>query len=363
LLPKLLYITTNLQGSGGLSRILSVKLNYLIETYGYTIHVITTNNKSDTFFYDFDNRIVFHKIDIKNFGFRHLLKYKMLLQDIVNEINPNIIINCDNGFKGTLLPYLINTKETFVYERHGSRQINNFTLIESLKKNFANLILDRSLYKYNAFIVLNDQDGKDWKTDNIIVISNPLWFSSPQKQNKLQNKVVVAIGRHSIEKQFDILIKIWKKVVVEYPDWTLKIYGETDGEKTIEKLVQQLNMNNHVKLHSPIKNIEQAYSNASILLNTSSSEAFGLVIIEAMAFGLPVIAFDSASGPKSVIENEKNGLLIENNDIQTYANKIKVLIQNETLRKALGENAKESVKRFNLDSIMKQWHELFQSLN
>jgi glycosyltransferase involved in cell wall biosynthesis len=363
LLPKLLYITTNLQGSGGLSRILSVKLNYLIETYGYTIHVITTNNKSDTFFYDFDNRIVFHKIDIKNFGFRHLLKYKMLLQDIVNEINPNIIINCDNGFKGTLLPYLINTKETFVYERHGSRQINNFTLIESLKKNFANLILDRSLYKYNAFIVLNDQDGKDWKTDNIIVISNPLWFSSPQKQNKLQNKVVVAIGRHSIEKQFDILIKIWKKVVVEYPDWTLKIYGETDGEKTIEKLVQQLNMNNHVKLYAPIKNIDEVYCNASILLNTSSSEAFGLVIVEAMAFGLPVIAFDSASGPKFLINNEKNGLLVENNDIQTYANKIKGLIQNETLRQTLGENAKESVSRFNLDSIMKQWHELFESLN
>ncbi len=363
MLPKLLYITTNLQGSGGVSRVLSVKLNYLIETYGYTIHVITTNNKSNTFFYDFNNKIVFHKIDIKNFGFGKLLKYKMLIQDLVNEINPNIIINCDNGFKGTLLPYLIKTKAALIYERHGSRRINNSTLLEGLKKNFADLILDKSLYKYKAFVVLNDEDGEDWKTDNIVVISNPLWFSPSQEQNKLRHKVVIAIGRHSIEKQFDILIKIWKKVVVEYPDWTLKIYGEADGKKTIEKLVEQLKMENHVKLHTPIKNIGEAYSNASMLLNTSSSEAFGLVIIEAMAYGLPVIAFDSASGPKSVIKNEKNGLLIENNDIQIYANKIKLLIQNEALRKELGGNAKESVSKFNLDSIMKQWYELFRSLN
>ena len=362
-MSKLLYITTNLQGSGGVARVLSVKLNYLIETYGYTIYVITTNNKSDTFFYDFNSKIVFHRIEIKNFGFAHLLKYKKFLQEIVDVIKPNIIVNCDNGFKGTLLPYLLNTSAALIYERHGSRQIKTMTLIESLKKNFANLILDRSLYKYKAFIVLNEEDVKDWKADNVVVMSNPLWLSVPKIQNTLQNKVAVAIGRHSIEKQFDVLIRIWKNVVIHYPDWILKIYGETDGNRTIEKLVKELNMENQVKLHLPVKNIEQVYSDASILLNTSSSEAFGLVIIEAMAFGLPVIAFDTATGPRTVIENEKNGMLIKNNDIQTYANKIKELIKNDTLRNAVGENAKVSVGRFNLERIMQQWHVLFQSLN
>lgn len=362
-MSKLLYITTNLQGSGGVARVLSVKLNYLIDTYGYTIHVITTNNKCDTFFYDFNSKIVFQRIDIKNFGFIHLLKYKKLLQEIVDDIKPNIIVNCDNGFKGTLLPYLISTNAALIYERHGSREIKTITLIESLKKNFANLILDRSLYKYKAFIVLNEEDAKDWKADNVVVISNPIWFSVPQMNNTLQNKVAVAIGRHSIEKQFDVLIQIWKNVILQYPDWTLKIYGETDGNRSIEKLVQEVHMENYVELHAPIKNIDQVYSNASILLNTSSSEAFGLVIIEAMAFGLPVIAFDSASGPKTVIENEKNGMLIQNNDTQAYANKIKELINNDALRKTIGENAKVSIGRFNLERIMQQWHVLFQSLN
>ncbi|MFD0836874.1 glycosyltransferase [Mariniflexile aquimaris] len=362
-MSKLLYITTNLQGSGGVARVLSVKLNYLIETYGYTIHVITTNNKSDTFFYDFNSKIVFHRIEIKNFGFVHLLKYKKSLQEIVDVIKPNIIVNCDNGFKGTLLPYLLNTSAALIYERHGSRQIKTMTLIESLKKNFANLILDRSLYKYKAFIVLNEEDAKDWKADNVVVMSNPLWLSVPKIQNTLQNKVAVAIGRHSIEKQFDVLVQIWKNVIVQYPDWKLKIYGETVGDRSIEKLVQELHMENHIELHAPIKNINQVYSNASLLLNTSSSEAFGLVIIEAMAFGLPVIAFDGATGPKTVIENEKNGMLIKNNDTQAYANKIKELINNDTLRKTIGENAKVSVSRFDLERIMQHWHELYQSLN
>ncbi len=362
-MKKLLYITTNLQGSGGVSRILSVKLNHLIETYGYTIHVITTNNKYDTFFYEFNSNIVFHKIDFKDFGLRHLFKYKMRLQEIVNKINPNVIINCDNGFKGALLPFLINTKAALIYERHGSRYIKTNTHVENLKKHFADFLLDRSLDKYKAFIVLNEEEKKQWNGNNVKVLSNPLWFKSQQNINALHNKIALAIGRHSIEKQFDIMLKIWQKVIVDFPDWTLEIYGEKDGESKLEKLVKELNLDNHVKLFKPTKNIDLVYSKGSMLLNTSSSEAFGMTIIEAMAFGLPVIAFDKTLGPKSLIKNVNNGFLIKNSDILAYANKIKLLIQDDMLRQEMGKNAKESIKKFNLKNIMLKWHELFQSFD
>lgn len=361
-MKKLLYITTNLQGSGGVSRILSVKLNHLIENYGYTVHVITTNNKSDTFFYGFNSNIVFHKIDFEDFGLSHLLKYKNRLQEIADEINPNVIINCDNGLKGSLLPYLINTA-ALIYERHGSRHLKTFTRIEGLKNKLANFILDRSLHKYKAFIVLNEEEKKHWNANNVKVLSNPLWFNPLQRTNKLQNKVALAIGRHSVEKQFDVLLKTWQKVVVDFPDWTLKVYGEKDDKLKLENLVDKLNLKNHVQLYKPTKNIDQVYKNASMLLNTSSSEAFGLVIMEAMAFGLPVIAFDAVSGPKALILNEKNGFLVKNNDVQAYADRVRILIQDEKLRQAMGKSSKESVKKLNLESIMKQWHHLFQSFD
>ena len=361
-MPKLLYITTNLQGSGGVSRLLSVKLNYLIENYGYSIHVITTNNKSDIFFYEFNNNIKFHKIDIKDFGFWHLRKYKRMLQSIINDVKPDIIINCDNGFKGTLLPLLVKSNASLVYERHGSRKIDVISLKERIKKNVANFILDKNLKNYQAFVVLNNEDKNDWKANNIKVISNPLCLKPILEQSCLKNKIVLAVGRHSVEKQFDLLLKIWQKVVKDYPDWTLKIFGESDNEKTLETLVKKLEISSQTELHQPTKNITAEYANASMLLNTSSSEAFGLVIIEAMAYGLPAIAFESASGPKMLIDNGANGYLIKSFDIDAYANKIKQLIDDKTLIRELGENAKKSVKKFDIDIIMKQWHDLFQSL-
>ena len=362
MLPKLLYITTNLQGSGGVSRLLSVKLNYLIETYGYTIHVITTNNKSDNFFYEFNNNIVFHKIDIKDFGFWHLLKYKSLLQSIVNEVKPDLIINCDNGFKGTLLPYLVKTDAALIYERHGSRQIKTTTLVDSIKKKASNFLIDHSIKKYKVFAVSSDDDKKDWNGKNIKLVYNPIWFKPPLEDPKIGNKIALAVGRHSVEKQFDVLLKIWQKVMINYPDWTLRIFGESDKDKSLERLVEKLKVTNQVELHSPTKNIINEYSKASMLLNTSSSEAFGLVIIEAMAYGVPAIAFESASGPKMLINDGSNGFLVKSFDTDAYANKIKVLINDKTLLSTLGENAKKSVNKFNIDVIMKQWHQMFQSL-
>jgi len=342
--------------------VLSVKFNYLIESYGYNIDVITTNNKSNTFFYEFNDNIKFHKIDIKDFGFWHLRKYKRMLQSIINDVKPNIIINCDNGFKGTLLPYLIKSDASLVYERHSNRKISTSTLKESIKNKLANAILDRNLKSYQAFVVLNNEDKNDWKANNIKVISNPLCLKTIPEHFGLKNKIAIAVGRHSAEKQFDLLLKIWQKVVKDYPDWTLKIFGESDNEKTLESLVKKLEIGTQVELHPPTKSITAEYANASMLLNTSSSEAFGLVIIEAMAYGLPAIAFESTSGPKMLIDNGANGYLIKSFDNDAYANKIKQLIDSETLIRELGKNAKKSVKKFDIDIIMKQWHELLQSL-
>lgn len=361
-MTKLLFITTNLQGSGGVSRVLSVKLNYLIQTFGYNIHVITTNNRFDTFFYEYNKKIVFHKIDIKSFGFCYFFKYKRRLQNIVNNVEPDFIINCDNGFKGNLLPYIVKSKALLIYERHCSRKISSSKLKESIKNRVANFILDRSFKYYGVFVVLNHEDKNDWKTNNIKVIPNPLCLKPPLKKLQEKNKIALAVGRQSIEKQYDVLLKIWQKVAVDYPDWTLKIYGESDKDNSLIKFAERLKLEKYVEFYPPTKNISEVYQNASMLLNTSSSEAFGLVIIEAMAYGLPVIAFNNASGPKVLIENDLNGFLITNYDIDAYTSKIELLIKDEVLRGKLSKNAKETARKFDIEVVMKQWHELFESL-
>ena len=361
-MKKLLYITTNLDNIGGVSRILSVKLNYLIQNYGYSIFAINTNKKSNTFFYQFSDKIQFYSLKTRLTRLTRIFKFRKELNAIISEVKPDIIINCDNGLKGSLLPYLIKGKASLIYERHACRNINVALFNERIKNKISNFLLDRSIHRYKKFIVLNNLEKDFWKKGNVQTISNPIWFESPEKSNKLINNVVVAIGRHAHEKRYDRLIKIWKEVIKEYPKWTLKIYGEKNDEVQLEGMVRKLCISNNIQICAPVKNIQDVYLNASFLLNTSSSEAFGLVIIEAMNYGLPVIAFKNISGPKTLIINNENGFLIEADDFSEYVKKIKLLISNESLRQQMGINARNSLKRFDLQKIMKEWHDLFQSL-
>lgn len=359
-MPRLLFLTTNLFGSGGVSRILSVKTDFLIKKYGYDIHIIDTGNSKEFPFYDFNKEIIYHKIRVINFGFKHLFSYRRELLSIVKQINPDIIINCDNGLKGTLLPFLINNEIPLIYEKHGSKKIKSRTAIEGLKIKLSNVILGHTLRFYKAFIVLNEDDRKEWKGENVFIIENPLCIDSPSVYNDLQNKVAIAVGRYSPEKQFEVLLKIWKEIVKIYPNWILEIYGDTNSN--LKYLIEHLKIKNNVTLKGLEKNEKVIYSQASMLLNTSSSEAFGLTIIEAMSFGIPVIAFNNTHGPKSIIRSNENGILVEKGNYRTYIREIISLIESNVLRERLGRNAIVTAQNYKVDKIMSQWHDLYLSI-
>lgn len=356
-MKKLLYITTNLQNSGGVARILSVKLNYLIEKYDYNISVINSNQKNNIFFYDFNGQIKFFSINTN-----HLFEYKKELNVLINNIEPDIIVNCDNGLKGSLLPYLINSKAPLIYERHCGKNISIETLIEKFKLMASNFILERSINKYKEFIVLNDKEKQDWDRSDIQIIPNPLWLNLKHKKKECNSKIAIAVGRHSFEKRLDRLIAIWAKVVEKHPDWGLKIYGERNKNIQLEKLVNKLNIEKNIQFNNPTNDVEKIYSEACMLLTTSVSESFGLVLIEAMAFGIPVIAFGGTSGTETLIDDGVNGFLVKQNETKTYIEKTNLLIENAMQRKQMGENARKSLESFNIDYIMILWHNLFQSI-
>jgi glycosyltransferase involved in cell wall biosynthesis len=360
-LQKLLYITTNLNDSGGVSRILSVKLNALAKDFGYEIYVINTKGSISSMFYHFDKKIQMVSLPKSKSSLINFLAYKKNLNRAINNFNPDIIINCDNGLKGSLLPYLISNKASLIYERHCSRNIKSGTKTETLKFNLSNWLLDFSIGKYNSVVVLSDYAKQEWNYNNIKVISNPLWFKQPIMQSSLNYNVAIAVGRLAYEKGYENLLKIWKIVNEKHPDWILKIYGEGDSSQ-LNKLAKALNIQNNVQFFEPIKDVEGIYLNASMLLNTSSSEAFGLTLIEAMSYGLPVISFENTLGAKQNIVNNDNGFLIEENNLTAYANKIIWLIENKQEMQRVSKNAIKSVKNYDFNAIMVQWHNLFQSL-
>jgi len=360
-LQKLLYITTNLNDSGGVSRILSVKLNALAKDFGYEVCIINTKGNLSSMFYHFDKKIQIVSLPKSKSNIINIATYRKKLKRAINNFNPDIVVNCDNGFKASILPYLIKGKKPLIYERHCSRNIKSGTKIETLKFILSNWLLDFSFGKYNSVVVLSDYAKQEWNYNNIKVISNPLWFKQPIMQSSLNDNVAIAVGRLAYEKGYDNLLKIWKIVNEKHTDWILKIYGEGDSSQ-LKKLAKAFNIQSNVQFFKPIKDIERIYLNASMLLNTSSSEAFGLTLIEAMSYGLPVISFENTLGAKQNIVNNNNGFLIEENNLTAYANKIIWLIENKQEKQRVSENAVESVKNYDFEAIMMQWHNLFQSL-
>lgn len=360
---KLLYIATNINNTGGVSRILSVKLNYLVKTFNYDIYIINTKGSIDSLFYDFNENIILCSLGKELFSSLNFFSYKRALQAKIDHINPDVIINCDNGLKGALLTYLVTTKTPLIYERHCSKHIKGDNFSQNLKIWISQLLLKYHIHKYRKFVVLNDDEIRDWECSNVRSILNPLWMEIPINGSTLDNKIVVAVGNHTYKKGYDTLLKIWKKLIRDYPDWRLKIYGAHDENLDIEKMTREFNVNNSVDLCEPVKDINQIYLNASIFVNTSSQEEFGLALMEAMAFGIPAMAFENTTGPRTLIANTDNGFLIKEQNMTDYATKLKMLMASSSLRKKMGAKAKKSLIRFDMETIMNKWDNLFQSIS
>lgn len=117
-----------------------------------------------------------------------------------------------------------------------------------------------------------------------------------------------------------------------------------------------------VNFHKPVKNIEDKYEQASIYAMSSRFEGFGMVLIEAMSYGLPCVSFDCPYGPSDIITDYKDGILIENGNIQSFADAIIKLIENQSLRQDMGENAQVKAQNYVPEKIMQKWDALFKSL-
>ena len=193
------------------------------------------------------------------------------------------------------------------------------------------------------------------------VIANPLSFY-PRERATLLNKKVIAVGNHGFAKGFDRLLLSWKEVVIKYSKWQLEIYGKKDPNQKLEKLIDEYNLFNNVKLFNPETNIQEKYLEASIYVLSSRSEGFGMVLIEAMACGVPCIAFDCPHGPADIITHNEDGILVKNGDIAAFANALISLMDDEDKRKKMGQKAKENVKRYLPTFIIQQWDQLFNSL-
>lgn len=362
---RILYITNQISGAGGLERVLSVKASYLADIFNYEVHIVTLNQGHDSLFFDFSNKITHHDIVVQGNVLQYIKQYSFGLKKLVSNIKPEIICVCDDGLKAFFLPLLLSKSCPIIYERHVSKQIeiktDSETFLQKIKTKLTFVLMGILAKSYDKFVVLTQGNTLEWNLKNLVVVPNPLSFY-PDNIIESKNKTVIAVGKHTFQKGFDRLLQSWQLINKKYPDWKLAIYGTIDETQGLVDLAKELYIDSSVTFFPPDKNIIEHYQEASIFVLSSRFEGFGMVLIEAMACGVPCVSFDCPHGPKDIISNNQDGFLVNNNDIKQFASAINQLIEDDLLRKEMGVKARENVKRFLPEAVMKQWQALFKEL-
>ena len=199
------------------------------------------------------------------------------------------------------------------------------------------------------------------ENEKIISITNPI--RTANSSNRLEKQqIALFVGRLTKDKGVDNLIEIWNRLEPLLPEWKLKIIGEGEEKEYILKRTKELKLQ-RIELHNFTTNIDEYYNEASIYLMTSIFEGFGLVIAEAMSYGVVPFAFNSFESLSDIIDNNKNGYIIKAFDIEDYVKKIIEFTSSENSEKQMIRvKAQEKAKKFSQHNIAIEWDNLFHDI-
>lgn len=375
---KLIYCIHSLYNPGGMERVLLNKVVWFREHTDWGIVIVTTDQKNRPTFYPFPDGVRMVDLGVnysddngKGFfaKFCGFIKRRQIHKRLFNKLlkveKPDIV-DCFYPGECSFVPTLKDGSKK-VMELHQSKlfhhQYNRSGLMGLADKIRAKMD-ERLVGKFDSFVVLTEEDAAMWgDVPNIKVIPNAAKFIVEGYSN-CNEKRVIAVGRLDYQKGFDRLIEAWALVqqTDKYSDWHLDIFGQGEWRDMLQQMIDERGLQDRVTLNKPTKDIAKEYASSSMLVMSSHYEGFPMVMIEAMACGLPVVTFDYKCGPRDIIDHEINGLLVKDGDIEGLAKAMISMMRDDAARKRMGENAKKVVETYSEETVMKQWIELFNTL-
>ena len=377
---KIIYLFPALDTVGGADRVITEKVNYFAEVFGYEMYVVTAHQNNVPFFFPLSPKVKHIDLNV-NFNRQYglpiwkrayvyltlLHEYRQKLKKLLFTIRPDFTITTisrDIDFLHSIQDGSKKIAEAHIakpFIRNLHKMANEGFVYKIIGKIWTHK-LEQAIKSFDALVVLTQYDAESWrKTKKAVVIPNSMPFY-PQETSSCMSKKVISVGRYDEQKGYDMLIDAWEVVYRTYPDWHLFIYGDGVLKKDFEQSIKQKHLEQNIILCAPVKDIEQKYLESSMYVMSSRFEGFGMVLIEAMACGLPCISFDCPHGPSDIIKDEIDGLLVENGNVQLLSQKRCRLIQDDTLRQQMGIHARKNVLRYSKENIMQQWKDLFERL-
>lgn len=363
-------------GYGGIEKSICALANMLIEKYEVEIAVTYKLYDNPSFYIDPRVKIKYLTTDISP----NKEKWKESIKKVkpVTFIKESISsITTLSLRKRTMIKYLKNCNSDIIIS---TRDIFNTWLGKYGKKNtfkigwehnhhhgdknYINKIV-KSVSSLNAFVLVSSS-LKDFYQEklqklNCYYIPNVI-DEIPDNKSDLKENRIISVGRLSKEKGYKDLIEIFRHVHEEYQDWRLDIIGDGNEKQNLQEQIDKYNLGEFIRLHGyqGKEYINNLLHDSSIYCMTSLTESFGIVLIEAMSYGIPCIAFSSAEGANELIEDGINGYLINNRNKKEYIEKIKELINDSKLRKRIGEKGYITSLEYTSDKISKIWLDLLE---
>lgn len=372
---KIVYVLGGNYDASGMCSVITKKINWLAEHTDWEITALLTESPNGREFYfplhqsvklvnfelNYDELDTMSKLK-KYIRYRKKQKlYRKCFEDFLMEYRPDIVVSAmrreinflteikDGSKKLGELHFCRQTYRVFSHPR-----IPNF-ICKAITKRWQSQLL-KQIRSLDAFVVLTEEDRAAWgDMSNMHVIPNFIQ-NMPDAPSDCKQKTIVAVGRYTEQKGFDLLFKAWKKVEQEGDDWELKIFGSGD-RSCYQNLVDEMGLR-RVSLNGTVKDVNKVFRQASVIVFSSRYEGFGMVLIEAMSCGLPAVSFACPCGPRDIIHDGEDGFLVENYDTDMLADRLLQLMRDDVLRCEMGKAGRENMKRFLQEDVMQRWKAL-----
>lgn len=237
---------------------------------------------------------------------------------------------------------------------------------QNLTRGFKHWLHTYMIRKFDIITTLNVDELKKWETFGrpVVVMPNFIPVNDNIGKDASREKTVLSLGRmNTTQKGFDRLIEIYSQIALKHPDWTLKIFGSGIYQSTYIKQVNDLGLQDQIKIYDFTETPELEYKKASIYAMTSREEGFGMVLLEAGSWGLPLVAYDVEFGPKTIIKDDETGFVIQDGDANAFACALEKLMTNDDLRLQMSTAVKKDIKdRYSENVIIERWINLINAL-
>lgn len=223
--------------------------------------------------------------------------------------------------------------------------------------------------QYSKTVTLTEQTRRDYHAKfripvkKLVHITNWIADDLPRSEKyDTTSRKIVSAGRFGKEKGFDMLIKAFAPVARKHPDWQLDLFGDGEMMENVKALVSEYDLAGQVNLLGMRSDLKERYGEYAMYVLPSYREGMPLVLLEAKANRLPIISFDILTGPREIVRDGIDGILVPPYDLEKMSAAICTLIEDDMLRQTMSDRSLDNLNKFSKDTILKQWCNLIESV-